>query len=57
MKEPTISRIDDVAVDKSELHLTGEQVAEVQRRLSEVCPKTVTLAEFKERLRRRYGVS
>jgi hypothetical protein len=36
--------------------LTNEQAAEVRRRLAEEKPKTVTLAEFNERLRRRYGV-
>jgi hypothetical protein len=44
------------AQDRSELHLTDEQVAEVQRRLAEDNPKTMTLAEFNARLRRRYGV-
>lgn len=42
--------------DKSDVHLTDEQAAEVRRRLAEVNPKTLTLAEFHERLRRRYGV-
>ena len=42
--------------DKSDLHLTDEQATEVRRRLAEVNPKTMTLAEFNERLRRRYGV-
>ena len=41
--------------DGSALRLTDEQVAEVQRRRAEKNPKTLTLAEFKERLRRRYG--
>ena len=40
----------------SRLRLTDEQAAEVRRRLAEKNPKTVTLAEFNERLRRRYGV-
>jgi hypothetical protein len=44
------------AQDRSELRLTNEQVAEVQRRLAEDNPKTMTLAEFNARLRRRYGV-
>jgi hypothetical protein len=44
------------AQDKSGLHLGGEQVAEVQRRRSERNPKTMTLAAFNARLRRRYGV-
>jgi hypothetical protein len=42
--------------DKSELRLSDEQAAEVRRRLAEKNPKTITLAEFNERLRRRYGV-
>jgi hypothetical protein len=42
--------------DKSELRLSDEQAAEVRRRLAEENPKTITLAEFNERLRRRYGV-
>jgi hypothetical protein len=42
--------------DKSNVHLTDEQAAEVRRRLAEKNPKTLTLAEFNERLRRRYGV-
>ncbi len=44
------------AQDKSVLHLSDEQAAEVQRRQAEHEPKTMTLAEFNERLRRRYGV-
>ncbi|HVA15671.1 MAG TPA: hypothetical protein VNF99_20660 [Stellaceae bacterium] len=42
--------------DKSGVQLTDEQAAEVRRRLAEKNPKTLTLAEFNERLRRRYGV-
>jgi hypothetical protein len=42
--------------DKSDLRLSDEQAAEVRRRLAEKNPETVTLAEFKEHLRRRYGV-
>jgi len=41
--------------DKSDVRLTDEQAAEVRRRLSEVHPKTLTLTEFNERLRRRFG--
>jgi hypothetical protein len=41
--------------DNSTLQLSDEQAAEVRRRLAEQNPKTVTLAEFNERLRRRYG--
>jgi hypothetical protein len=44
------------AQDKSGLRLTDEQVAEVQRRLEEHDPRTLTLAEFSARLHRRYGV-
>jgi hypothetical protein len=42
--------------DNSTLRLSDEQVAEVRRRLADENAKTVTLAEFNERLRRRYGV-
>jgi len=42
--------------DKSTLQLSDEQVAEVKRRLAEKNPKTHTLAEFNEHLRRRWGV-
>lgn len=42
--------------DKSELRLSDAQAAEVRRRLEEKNPKTITLAEFNEHLRRRYGV-
>jgi hypothetical protein len=42
--------------DNNTLRLSDEQAAEVRRRLAEEEPKTVTLAEFNERLRRRYGV-
>jgi len=38
------------------VRLTDEQVAEVRRRRAEKDPKTMTLAEFNERLRQRYGV-
>ena len=44
------------AQDKSGLRLTGEQVAEVQRRRAEGNPATMTLSEFNARLRRSYGV-
>jgi hypothetical protein len=44
------------AQDKSNVRLTEEQAAEVRRRMAEKNPKTMTLAEFNERLRRRYGV-
>ena len=42
--------------DKSTIQLTNEQAAEVRRRLTEKNPVTLTLAEFNEHLRRRYGV-
>ena len=42
--------------DHSTLRLTEEQAAEVRRRLAEPNPETVTLEEFNERLRQRYGV-
>jgi hypothetical protein len=44
------------AQDNSGLRLTDEQAAEVRRRLAEKDPKTLTLAEFNERLRQRYGL-
>lgn len=40
----------------SKLRLTDEQLAEVRRRRAEKDPEAMTLAEFNERLRRRYGV-
>ena len=42
--------------DNSTLRLSDEQAAEVRRRLADENARTVTLAEFNERLRRRYGV-
>jgi cell fate regulator YaaT (PSP1 superfamily) len=42
--------------DNSKLRLSDEQAAEVRRRLAEKTPKSITLAEFNERLRHRYGV-
>jgi hypothetical protein len=42
--------------DKSDIGLTEDQVEEIERRLSESNPKTISLAEFNERLRRRYGI-
>jgi hypothetical protein len=41
--------------DRSNVHLTDAQAAEVRRRLAEKNPKSLTLTEFNERLRRRYG--
>jgi hypothetical protein len=42
--------------DRSPLSLSNEQAAEVRRLLAEKNPKTITLAEFNDRLHRRYGV-
>jgi hypothetical protein len=42
--------------DKSDVRLTAQQADEIRRRLAEQDPKTLTLAEFNERLRRRYDV-
>jgi hypothetical protein len=42
--------------DHSDLRLTDEQAAEVRRRLADRDAKTHTLADFNERLRRRYGI-
>ena len=42
--------------DRSGHRLSEEQAAEVQRRRAEIDPKTLTLAEFSDRLGRRYGV-
>lgn len=39
--------------DRNELHLTDEQVAEVQRRLADPNPKFLTLEEVRERFARR----
>jgi hypothetical protein len=44
------------AQDRSTIRLSDDQAEEVHRRLEETAPKTSTLAEFSERLRRRYGV-
>jgi hypothetical protein len=44
------------AQDKSALKLSDEQAIEVKRRLAESSPETLTLAQFNERLRLRYGV-
>ncbi|MFZ2141874.1 MAG: hypothetical protein WAV78_33930 [Xanthobacteraceae bacterium] len=43
------------AQDRSGYRLTDEQLAELRRRRAEKYPKTLTLAEFDERLRR-FGV-
>lgn len=42
--------------DNSPLQLNDEQVAEVKRRLADPNPRTLTLSEFNERLKSRYGV-
>jgi len=42
--------------DNSSLRLSDEQVAEVRRRMADTDPETTTLAEFNERLKRRYGL-
>jgi hypothetical protein len=42
--------------DNSPLRLSEEQAAEVERRLADPNPKTISLAEFNERLKKRYGV-
>jgi hypothetical protein len=42
--------------DASGVRLSDEQAAEVRRRLAERNPRSLTLAEFNERLRERYGV-
>jgi SPX domain protein involved in polyphosphate accumulation len=42
--------------DQSSVRLTDAQAAKVRQRLAEKNPRTLTLAEFNERLRRRYGV-
>jgi hypothetical protein len=42
--------------DESDLRLTDEQVAEVRQRLTEKNPKSVSLEQFNDRMRRRYGV-
>ena len=44
------------AQDSCGLKLDEEQAAEVRRRLAETNPKTLSLAEFNEHLRRRYGI-
>jgi hypothetical protein len=41
--------------DNSSSRLSAVQVAEVRRRMADRNPKTLTLAQFKARLRRRYG--
>jgi len=43
------------AQEQSELRLTDEQAAEVERRLADPNPKFVTLEEVRERFARRRG--
>jgi hypothetical protein len=43
------------AQDRSDYQLSDEQLAELRRRRAEKDPKTISLAEFDERLRR-FGV-
>jgi hypothetical protein len=42
--------------DTSDVRLNPEQLAEIRRRRAETNPKSMTLAEFNERLCRRYGI-
>ncbi|HEX3971397.1 MAG TPA: hypothetical protein VHX19_08735 [Stellaceae bacterium] len=42
--------------DNSRVQLTDEQAAEIRRRLAEQQPETMSLAEFTEHLRQRYGI-
>jgi hypothetical protein len=42
--------------DSSTLRLSDDDLAELRRRRAEKNPKTITLAEFNARLRRRYGL-
>jgi hypothetical protein len=44
------------AQGNSSLRLTEKQAAEVRRRLAEPDPQTLSLAEFNQRLKQRYGV-
>jgi hypothetical protein len=42
--------------DNSSLRLSEEQAADVRRRMADPDPETMSLAEFNERLKSRYGV-
>lgn len=42
--------------DHDRLQLNERQASEVRRRLAEPDARTLTLAEFNERLKRRYGI-
>ena len=57
-RQADVARIVEVMEeqDSSPLQMSEEDAAEVRRRLAERNPKTLSLAEFSERLRRRYGV-
>ncbi len=44
------------AQDRSGLGLSEEQAAEVKRRLDQDDSNTITLSEFNQHLRRRYGI-
>ena len=43
------------SLDESVYRLTDEQVEEVRRRRADLNAPTLTLDEFRERLRRRFG--
>ena len=57
-RQADVARIVEVMEeqDSSPLRMSDEDAAEVRRRLTEQNPKTISFAEFRERLRRRYGV-
>jgi len=42
--------------DRGDLRLTDAQAEEIRRRLADKNPKTVTLTEFNDYLRRHYGI-
>ncbi len=41
----------DFAADSGDLQLSAEQIAELERRLQDAEPKTITLDEFRSRIR------
>jgi hypothetical protein len=57
-RQADVARIVEVMEeqDSSPLRMSDEDAAEVRRRLAERNAKTISFAEFSERLRRRYGV-
>jgi hypothetical protein len=57
-RQADLARIAELmeAQDNSDVRLDDEQLAELRRRRAEKNPKTITLAEFNERLRARYGI-